>query len=66
MSRTLLGLLLGGTLVLFVTGCAQQTSETTPAEVESSAPEVPDVGDSESQSPDSNERPIVTVNLSPT
>jgi len=62
MSRSTLGLVLGGVLMLAVAGCAQQpSSEATPAVVESS-----DVENAEAQSPEAESKPVVTVSRSPT
>jgi hypothetical protein len=67
MSRTVLGLVLGGALVLAAAGCARQSpSETTPMEAENLEAGIPDTGNTDAQSQESKERPIVTVSRSPT
>ncbi len=65
MSRTTLGLVLGGALMLAVAGCAQQSvSETTHADVESLEAESSDVGSAVDQSPEG--KPAVIVSRNPT
>ncbi len=67
MSRTTLGLILGGVLMLAAAGCAQQPlSETTSSEIEGPEAGFLDAGIAEAQSPEAEGKPVVTVSRSPT
>ena len=65
MSRTVLGLILGGALLIIATACGSQpTSESAPAVVENQAAEGSDVGSAVDLSPEG--KPAVIVSRSPT
>jgi hypothetical protein len=67
MSRTIIRLALGGTMLLIAAGCAPQpTTESIPADAESLEVAGSDAGNTDAQSQESKERPIVTVSRSPT
>jgi hypothetical protein len=65
MSRSTIGMFLGGALLLIATACSSQpTSDPAPAVVENQAAESSDVGSAVDQSPEG--KPAVTVSRSPT
>lgn len=67
MSRTTLGLVLGGVLMLIAAACAPQpTTESFPTDVENLEVASSDVGNTEAQSSESEGKPVVTVSRSPT
>ena len=67
MSRTIIGLVLGGALMMIAAACGSQpTSDSNPANVESPGAESPKTGNAEAPVPATDDKPVVTVNLSPT
>ena len=67
MSKTIFGLVLGGTLVLFATACGQGSpTESIPSEVENIEVSDSDTGNEAAQNPEAEGKPLVTVSRSPT
>ncbi len=67
MSRSIIGLALGGALLLIAAACAPQpTTESIPVDVESLEVASSDAGNAEAQSPEGEIKPVVTVSRSPT
>ncbi len=67
MSRTTIGLALGGALLLIAAACAPRpTAESIPVDVESLEAASSDAGNADVQSPEADSKPVVTVSRSPT
>jgi len=66
MSRTTIRLALGAALLLTAAACSSQPTNETIPDAEGQKASSSDAANTEAQSPESTDRPIVTVNLSPT
>lgn len=67
MSRIFVSLALGGAMLILAAACGSQaTSESLPESIEHQEAAGSDTGNTEIQSPETSDKPLVTVNLSPT